>query len=65
MNKLLSNSELEWFDHWYSELEYGLAPKYKRPADWQERALKLLQNNGKRNICCTSKEGLTKKTTGE
>lgn len=63
MDKLLSELDLEWFDHWYSELEYRLAPKFKRPVDWQERALRLLDNDRKR--CDSYKEGLTTRFTGD
>lgn len=54
MDKLLSELDFEWFDRWYSEIEYRLAPKFKRPVDWQERAIRSLKNDRKK--CCVHEE---------
>ncbi len=53
----LSTYDVEWYNNWYAEIEFKLAPKYKRPDDWQERAMRL--ETATRNKCRTNKEGLT------
>lgn len=53
----ISPSDLKWIEEFYSNLERGF-DKYSRPADYKERALKILYGN-RRNLVRNQSEGAT------
>ena len=52
----MNRSDIDWIERFYSDFER--ASGRKRPADYVERGLRVL--NGKRKPCRNNTEGLTK-----
>lgn len=53
-------ADLEFIEKWYSDVENGfkvIGKEYKRPVDYIERALRVMNNSKKRNKIYNQVEG--------
>lgn len=55
-----SAEDIEFIEDWYADIEQGfksMGKEYKRPEDYIERALRVMNNSAKRNRISNQYEG--------